>query len=494
MFAGGFEEDAAAEVCSGPGLPADRIVPVLAGLVDKSILKRQLRGDSPPRYWLLETLRWYGRQRLREFGDEDSAQSRHFDWICGLAKVAGALDGRQAEAFTRMGGERDNLWAALDFCLRHPGEAEAAAELAQHLYAFWICRGPISDVRRILASLIEVTAADSLPRAGLLWLAAALAIAQNDAEAAAALSDESLRIGTLLRDVNIVGWSLVYRTLAHWFAGNPPEATGLNQVLSLARLMQLPQLELAALDVLANVAMARGELDRVIEFGDQGLAKSRARGELWHRAFLLNVMAQARWQQGERQRAQALAREGASCNHALDDRDGLGILVETLAWMAAEEAAHERAAVLLGFAQRVREASALTVVGPFRPQHDQSVAVTVKGLGQAAFDAEFDRGRGMTIDAGVAFATEGEQRLKPASEARSRPPAALTRRQLEIARLVADGLSNRQIAARLFLSERTVETHITNILNRLGLSSRIQLSRWMAETAISEFAAAAKRS
>src|SRR5262249_39737227 len=161
--------------------------------------------------------------------------------------------------------------------------------------------------------------------------------------------------------------------------------------------------------------------------------------------------------------------EGAACNLALDDRDGLGILVETLAWMAAQQAAHERAAVLLGFAQRVREASALTVVAPFRPQHDQSVAVAVQGPGPAAFDAAFGRGRGLTIDEGVAFATEGEQRSKPTPAARPRPPAVLTRRQLDIARLVADGLSNRQIAARLVLSERTVETHVTNILNRLGL-------------------------
>jgi len=245
--------------------------------------------------------------------------------------------------------------------------------------------------------------------------------------------------------------------------------------------MQLPQLELAALDVLAHMSMARGDLDRAAELGGQGLAASKASGELWHRGFFLNVLAQASWQRGDRPRAQALARDGASCNHALDDRAGLAILLETLAWMAAEEAAHQRAAVLLGFAQRVREASALTVVGPFRPQHAQSVAAAVKGLGQAAFDAAFGRGRGMTIDVGVAFAVEGEQQPKPAPAAKPDRPTELTRRQLEIARLVADDLTNKQIAARLFLSERTVETHITHILNKLGLSSRIQLSRWMAD-------------
>ena len=218
----------------------------------------------------------------------------------------------------------------------------------------------------------------------------------------------------------------------------------------------------------------------MVEFGGQGLATSKARGELWLRALFLNVMAQAIWQQGGRQRAQALAQEGISCSHALDDRVGLGILLETLAWMAAQQGAHERAAVLLGFAQRVREMSTLTLVEPFRPQHAQSVAAATESLGQTAFDAAFERGRAMTIDEGAAFAVDGKPPPKPALAAKP-AHALLTGRQLDIARLVAADLSNKQIAARLFLSERTVETHITNILNKLGLNSRTQISRWMAD-------------
>jgi DNA-binding NarL/FixJ family response regulator len=89
----------------------------------------------------------------------------------------------------------------------------------------------------------------------------------------------------------------------------------------------------------------------------------------------------------------------------------------------------------------------------------------------------------MTIDEGVAFAVADEQAPKPASAVKAASDTGLTPRQLEIARLIAADLTNRQIADRLFLSERTVETHVTNMLNKLGLNSRVQLSRWLAEGA-----------
>jgi non-specific serine/threonine protein kinase len=87
----------------------------------------------------------------------------------------------------------------------------------------------------------------------------------------------------------------------------------------------------------------------------------------------------------------------------------------------------------------------------------------------------------MTIGEGAAFAVEDKPAPKLAPPVRSASDTELTHRQLEIAWLIADDLTNRQIADRLFLSERTVETHITNILNKLGLNSRVQLSRWVAE-------------
>ena len=90
----------------------------------------------------------------------------------------------------------------------------------------------------------------------------------------------------------------------------------------------------------------------------------------------------------------------------------------------------------------------------------------------------------MTVDDALGFAVTGKQEQPPKPRPAKRDTRSpLTRRELEIARLIADDLSNREIAARLFLSERTVETHVTHMFNKLGVNSRAQVTRWLADTA-----------
>ena len=480
VFAGGFDADAVTEICSDPRVPADQIAGLLGALVEKSVLKRHLTGSSA-RYWLLDTLRQYARARLREHGEEVVYQQRHFEWICGLARSIGLCDARQADLLHRMHLEHDNLWAALEFCLHHPENVVDAVQLARDLHAYWGARGPYSDVRRILDALAEVAPEHSASRARLLAMSATVATAQNDFAACAALSQHALRIAADVQDTEATVIALSAGAWARLAAGDVGGATEQAElVLSTGRLMEMELTELEGLLTLCGIFTWSGELDRAIDVGEQGRALSEARGELWMRGFLLTFLAQATWRRGDQDRGEALAREAAACKHALDDRWGLTLALETLAWMAAGRGDHQRATCLLGSAERVRDDVTLTVGELDRAQHDQTVAAAIRGIGQRAFDTAFAQGRAMTISDGMAFAIDNSRpRPKPPTAGKTEPRTVLTRREKEIARLVADDLSNRQIAATLFLSERTVETHITNILNKLGLNSRIQITRWI---------------
>jgi non-specific serine/threonine protein kinase len=181
-------------------VPLDEIVELLGVLVEKSILKRDLRSGNAPRYWLLETIQQFGRRRLREIDEELAGRERHLDWMAGLARSVGAFDRRQVELFKRMDSERDNLWAALEFCLSERGPAQRAGEFAQHLVAYWTCRGSFGDLRRVLTSLAEQVPEESAARAHLLCAAAVMANSQNDFDASVSLGRESLRIAAQLKD------------------------------------------------------------------------------------------------------------------------------------------------------------------------------------------------------------------------------------------------------------------------------------------------------
>lgn len=116
-----------------------------------------------------------------------------------------------------------------------------------------------------------------------------------------------------------------------------------------------------------------------------------------------------------------------------------------------------------------------------RQQHDATLAVVRTGLGPRLFDTMYQRGLGMTIDQTLAFAVDDRlPTVQPAVKVETEGEIRLTKRELEVARLIADEMTTRDIAARLFISERTVEAHVTNMLNKLGLNSRVEIARWLA--------------
>jgi non-specific serine/threonine protein kinase len=163
-------------------------------------------------------------------------------------------------------------------------------------------------------------------------------------------------------------------------------------------------------------------------------------------------------------------------NHELGERVTMAYCLEALGWLAATREQHDRAAWLLGAAdplwQRAgRRLSGDTNLEQFHQRAAKSVRET---LGDRTYTAVFDQGGQETLDRVVEFATAAA--AGPAASAAS---AVLTRREHQIAELVADGLSNREIADHLVISKRTVDAHLDHIFSKLGVSSRVQLATWL---------------
>jgi non-specific serine/threonine protein kinase len=141
--------------------------------------------------------------------------------------------------------------------------------------------------------------------------------------------------------------------------------------------------------------------------------------------------------------------------------------------------------VLQGAARTIWSSVGLSLFGSkyFNAHHDTCTELTRRALGDAGYEAGFRRGVDLTLDEAIAYALgDTMQSMEGDAEPPVAPPATpLTRREFQVAELIADGLSNKDIAGRLFIAVRTAEGHVAHILTKLGFTSRAQVAAWVNE-------------
>jgi len=208
-----------------------------------------------------------------------------------------------------------------------------------------------------------------------------------------------------------------------------------------------------------------------------------ASGEVWWRSFALWALSVLRWRDGDTEGATEAAKESLEVRKLVEDEQfGVGLSLESLAWIAGSERQDQRAAQLLGASDRMWRAmhTSLSSFRRLHDFHDEGIAEVRRRLGERAFEAAFRRGAALSTADAVAVALD---RPGAATVPTQRGPAAgsgLTRREREVAALIAEGLSNRDIAARLVVAQRTAEGHVEHILSKLGFTSRAQVAGWLA--------------
>ena len=483
VFAGGFPLEAAEEICSGDSLPERQIVDALTTLIDSSIVQVSDR-DSSRRYSMLETVRAYGQKRLAEASEDETYRRRHLEWFLALAKRAEPewRGPDQARWIGRVADELDNVRAALDYSRRSERLIEQGLQLVSALWLMWHARGYIGEGRQWLSSLLELAPA-SAARAYGLNVAGFMAYVQGDAAAAVPLLEESLRLNEARRDQAGSNFSLLRLGIGLYYNNASDRAIAtLDEALARYRAANdRIGIYVAAYELAEALTMA-GDLDRAEALHAESLTLKEQQGDAWHLAqsyFGLGLLA---WRRQQYPEAIARLRQSIELHQKLLDSWGLARSLEALAWVEAERGDLTRAAHLMGAAASILERASTALSPNYRLHHERFLGVVRAGLSESGFRAAWDRGHGMQAEEAGEFALhEGPPRTR-------RPTGGVTRREHEIARLVADGLTNRQIARQLSLAERTVDAHVEHLMNKLGYRSRAQIAAWVTRQSPSPLA------
>ncbi|MDV7355992.1 protein kinase [Rhodococcus oxybenzonivorans] len=485
VFAAGFELDAAEGVCAGDHSP-DELLDVVASLVDKSILIREEPG-AVVRYRMLETLRDYGLEKLQHTGEYPALRRRHRDWYEQLAVRAEAdwISSRQLGWIDRLTRELPNLREALQFSLTESngGHAEAGLRIATALYPLWWSRGLLSEGRRWLDRALSLASPrPTAERVMALYADSLLAGVQGDLPAAYTLTEQERE------DTEQLGNAHTDALLAHsagrlaLFKGDLPGAIEqFERALERFRAEGDLHRQIGTLQGLGLACGLFGNTARAASCQEEVLAITEAHGESEYRARSVWILALMVWQQGDSGRAMRLLDEGLQLTRLTDDPVGTAWCLQALAWIAADKHQFQRAAVLLGATEALRQVmgTATVLVPDLRTHQEKCERHTRSGLGERAFEAAFRHGRNMSFEDAVAYALD-EPTPAPAPQAAG-AATSLTRRERQVADLVAQGLTNKAIAARLVIAQRTAQGHVEHILTKLGFTSRAQIAAWIAE-------------
>jgi predicted ATPase/DNA-binding CsgD family transcriptional regulator len=480
VFAG-FDLAAAEAVCTGDGIDPDEVFELVTGLLDKSVLVRVDGAGATARYRMLETVRQYGGERLVESGQLDRWRRWHRECFRDLARRAEAEQVSPNEVYwlQRLLRELPNLRLALESGLSEPGGARDALQIAVAVQDLWLGAGRYQEGQRWLTRALAADQEPTPLRVRGLALAGFLTTLLGDAAAGGRLLDQARALGDRMGDPATRAAVTLHRSSQVLLTRPDGLADGLaliDQALSEAvaagdlRTQSLCHLQTATTLAFLGDPQALEHAERVRKLGAE-------HGAEWTQAWGRLQLALVRWHRGEHEPAVMLAGEALPVLRTVHDSWGAGAALAILAWAAARSGRYRYAARLLGACHAIRagEGTPLAELGAFAAHHDQCVRATQAALDAAGYTAAFDEGAHFTLDEAIGYAL-GERRTPQPVAART----GLTRREEEIAGLVAEGLTNREIAGRLVISQRTAESHIEHILSKLGFATRAQIAAWVA--------------
>lgn len=476
VFTGRFALAAVESVCADATLPKGDMLDLVAGLIDKSVLARE---EHPGGTWyrLPRLLRDYAADRLTGLGERDQVRDRHLRWCLQLADQAseGLLTGRSGGWINQVRGNHANIRTALEYCLDNPSRVPDALRLATALWYYWVMAGLVAEGREWLDRGLRAVGPSTAERALALCAAAYLAMADND-DASELLASSNALEKELAEPAVTANLRLVEGLLEIHRRDLAAACASLDEARESFEATHDRMGLGRALCLLGMAWTLNGDWQRGRRYCDDFLAMPDARTENWGFAYIQWTIALIQWQHEEYADALAAQRGSAARLRKLDDRFGMGACVQSAVLHFAAAGQHREAALLAGAAESHRVPS-FAVLDELRRDHTAEVR---NALGAEVFAELVEQGRGLSLEEAVDIVA-GSPSEAARSTVAEEPPTALSKREWEVAELVAAGKGNKQIAATLVISTRTAEGHVQRILGKLDFASRAQIAVWVTE-------------
>jgi predicted ATPase/DNA-binding CsgD family transcriptional regulator len=511
-FASRFTLEDAESVCAYGEVPPGQALDLVSSLVDKSlVMKEDMPGVAC--YRLHETMREFAALKLAEAGEEEAVALRCAEYYrSAFRQVApesrfrlpGWLDWAELEI--------DNVRAVLQRCMAR-GDAVGGIDLAAALAWYWVTRATTEGIGW-LGGFLDLPDGASGVRGWAYFLRGFLSILKSDSAGARPALRSAVAVGREEGDQALLSEALSMASIAEGLAGDRPAAQRLLDEAHAAATAVgavYPPGPLAVQQARVFNGFFAADLAAVKAAATEGARLARDMGDHYGLEMMLLNLGSEALLAGDLDGARSLLSESLRMARQVDDRVAQHSLLGALGTHAALRGQGRLAARLFGASDTVRTEVGANEIPFFAALLARGKQAAGTALGAAKFEAELEAGKGLDRDEAIDLAlgkpaspAAGAAETSAAGAGRARAARAgadragadragaatpgrdgdgagpLAEREADVARLVADGLTNRQIGARLFISERTVDSHVRSILNKLGFSSRAQIAAWMA--------------
>jgi predicted ATPase/DNA-binding CsgD family transcriptional regulator len=477
VFVGGFTLDAAEAIAGDSDRPS--VLDCLARLTESSLLRREGSQTGEARLGMLETVREFGLQQLGASEEEDEIRRRHASFYLDLAeRAASSLRGAdQVVWLDRLTADHDNLRQAFNR-LTTPDTAGECLRFASACGHFWYVRGYMREGRMRLERALELAPPEpTAARARALNELGRLVYVARDLPAAAMIAKEALGLWRAVKDRagEAQALNILAMTEENQFRWDSAKSL-YEEALAIWRELDDPSRVGSVLSLLGGVAFGQGNLAQARALEHEAAAMFRELGDRRGEAlcaWYLGMFAAShgRWVEAAQRHRDAL--QGLS---EVRDAAWLAKPIIGLAATAGACGYPEAAVRLLGAADESLDRIGATLMPFDLPGHELASTSAQTALGEPYYSVARSAGRHLEIDE---LLIEADAIVAAAERVPAKPPrrgagntGELTTREREVLRLLAEGHPDREIGEALFISHRTVNAHVANILSKLGVTSR----------------------